>query len=145
FAYVILYSGAGILFFVHLPLLLYKNSLERVGAGKNKIVVTVFMLAMAGILLANAQQPINTVAEGLKSLDEQTKTVLDDEQKQYNRLLLVANSEQAAKARQIISSCVLDAKSVSTADDVSSLVLRNNSRTQLIKVYQAANAVLIEK
>ncbi len=145
FAYILIYSGTGILFFIHLPMLLYKNAQERVSAGKNKIVVTVFMLAMAGIMLSNAPQASSTVAEGLKALDMQTKTVLEEEQKQYTRLLLGANETQAAKARKIISSCVLDAQSLSNADDVSSLVLRNNSRTQLIKAYQAANAVLIEK
>lgn len=85
-ANVLMYAGVGGSLLIYLPLLMYKNSLEKSTVERNKYVIVVFILSIAGLTFMSLRGPSKKYVEGYTSTNtniEKTISMLSEQEATY--------------------------------------------------------------
>jgi hypothetical protein len=76
YATILMYAGVGGSILIYLPLLMYKNSLEKSTVARNKYVIVIFVLSIAGLTFTSLREPSKVYLEGYTSTNQNLEKML---------------------------------------------------------------------
>jgi hypothetical protein len=102
-ATMLMYAGAASALLIYLPLLMYKNSLEKSTAARNKYVLVTFTLSIAMMIFLSLRSPSQKFSEGYISTNTAIEQMIAQiDAKRANSNLSNINAEHIANTDEVI-------------------------------------------
>ncbi len=83
----LIYTGAGASILIYLPMLIYKNSLEKITMARNKYIIVTFVLSIAGLAFMSLKGPAVSTGQVIAIESNHIKKTMELFQKQEQLLL----------------------------------------------------------